>query len=76
MIRIIFFMFLLAGLVFLVYQFIAWLKYRQSLYYKIDQDVEKLNDETKSTNRKPSIWKTKREICGNPFQQSNIRRKM
>lgn len=66
MIRIIFFMFLLAGLVFLVYQFIVWLKYRQSLYYKIDKDVEKLNDETNKykqeainlENKKRDLWQS------------------
>jgi hypothetical protein len=66
MIRIIFFMLLLGGLFYLIYQLFAWLKYRKSMYYKIDQDVEKLAEETKKykqeainlENKKRDLWQS------------------
>lgn len=45
MIRILLFLFLIAGFAYIVYQIFSWFKYRKSLYYKVDQDVYKLFEE-------------------------------
>lgn len=64
MIRILLFLFLIAGFAYLAYQMFAWLKYRNSLYYKIDKDVQKLDDE---------INKYKQEAARLEFKKRDLR---
>lgn len=45
MIRILIFGIALIGLIYLVFLFFEYIKYRRSLFFRLDQDVEKLNEE-------------------------------
>lgn len=61
MIRILLFLFLIVGLVYIVSQIIAWVRYRNSLYYKIDKDVEKLEDEINKYKQEAQRLELKKE---------------
>lgn len=67
MIRILLFLFLVVGLVYIVSQIIAWIRYRNSLYYKIDKDVEKLDDEINKYEQDAQRLELKKEDLRRSF---------
>lgn len=67
MIRILLFLFLIVGVVYIVSQVIAWIRYRNSMYYKIDKDVEKLDDEITRYRQEAGRLELKKEDLRRSF---------
>ncbi len=67
MIRILLFLFLVVGLVYIVSQIIAWVRYRNSMYYKIDKDVEKLDEEINKYKQEAQRLELKKEDLRRSF---------